>query len=141
MLETLFGPRRNELFHLNEIKNLRNALFNAMVDNKLITLYGHKDSQCESETSIQFTIKPRRINSELIDALNRHPSLTIRCKLIDGATLAEEDCVLFLVKSNHAYCARNPNGRSVYYLVNIDDPCLNYSNHDLRLLDLMQANP
>ena len=141
MLDTLFGPGRNELFHLSEIQNLRNKLFNAMVDNKPITLSGHRDSQCESDTSIQFKIKPRRIDCELIDALNHHPSLTIRCKLVDGTTFAEEDCVLFLVKSNHAYCARNPNIKFLYYLVNKDDPCLNYSPQDLSHLDLMQANP
>ena len=141
MLETLFGPGLNEIFHLNEIQNLRNALFNAMVDNKPLTLYGHRDSQCESEASIQFTIKPRRIDNELIDALNPHPSLTIRCKLVDGTTFAEEDCVLFLVKSNHASCNRFPNRRYVYYLVNTDDPCLDIQGRDRRHLDLMQANP
>lgn len=140
VLERLFGNGRNETFHLNDIQSLRTKLFNAMVDNKPITLSGHRWSQCETETDIEFTIKPRCIDNELIDALN-HPSLTIRCKLVDGTTFDEEDCVLFLVKSDHAHCTRYPSRRTVYYLANIDDPCLNLSNHDRRHLDLMRDDP
>ena len=146
VLEKLFGPGRDETFHLNEIQNLRQVLFNAMVDNKPITIHGHRKSQCESDPSELFsntrlTIKPTRIDNELIDALHRHPSLTIRCKLLDWGTLEEEDCILFLVKSNHEKCAREPNRKFVYYVVNINDPCLKFSHHDLKHIELMQANP
>ena len=60
MLERWFGSNNGCLFHLNDITDLKNKLFHALIENDVIKLSGHRDDDCDPEADWEFHIKPER---------------------------------------------------------------------------------